>query len=407
MAAVRAVHRARGLVFHIAFGLVCLGGSYCKRYAHRAPRLQAPFSMDTTTFTSAPLRGCITLPRAAAFVQWLTSLWRDKGVEISETAPHMTQLNLDEIGALQLRVLSSRQLECQVRPAVVPMGELLQLSLTECLGEYADEIGLPDGSWDITWEGQAPRSPAQLHILQVIGNQALSPQMRRLRLQCDDIKPFAEGGIHIRMLLPTVGVEPAWPALQEDGRLLWASGKPRMVRRTYTIRAVDVPASCIDVDVLLHADTGGPSPGSVWVEHAALGSAVGVLSPARGLPAHASRHVFVADACALPAAARQMEMLLPEQTPALLLWVANAHERSAFDLPTSRVKPEWICSGEPGASAPEIAQVLQWLERQTWNEPNTTLWIAGGLPMIQAARAWVATQPQLAGVQKMLHTYWR
>ena len=43
MAAVRAVHRARGLVFHIAFGLVCLGGSYCKRYAHRAPRLQAPF----------------------------------------------------------------------------------------------------------------------------------------------------------------------------------------------------------------------------------------------------------------------------------------------------------------------------------------------------------------------------
>lgn len=363
--------------------------------------------MDTTTSISAALRGSITLPRAANFIQWLTSLWRDKGVEIKELEPDLIQLHLDGVGVLQLRLLASRQLECLVLPVTEPMGGLLQLSLTEYLGEYADEIGLPDGSWDIAWEGQAPRSPTQLHILEVISNRALSPQMRRLRLKCSDIKPFATEGIHIRMLLPCAGAEPAWPDLQLDGRLLWPPGKPRMARRTYTIRAVNVPQSWIDVDVLLHSDADGPSPGSVWAEHAAPGSPVGVLSPARGLPARASQHIWVADACALPAAARMVEMLPPDQTPALLLWVANEHERAAFDLPASRVRPQWLCSGEPGASVPEIAKVLQWLECQSWNGSDTALWIAGGLPMIQAARAWVAAQPRLVGVQKMIHTYWR
>lgn len=363
--------------------------------------------MDTTASTSSSLQGSITIPRAAAFVQWLTSLWRDKGVGISEPEPDVVLLTLEEVGALQLRVLASRKLECQIDPTTAPMGGLLQLSLTEYLGEYADEIGLPDGSWNIAWEGQAPRSPTQLHILQVVSNRALSPQMRRLRLQCSDIQPFVEAGIHIRMLLPTTGAEPAWPALQEDGRLLWPPGKPRMARRTYTIRAVDVPGSWIDVDVLLHADADGPSPGSLWAEHAVPGSTVGALSPARGLPARAGHHVFVADACALPAAARMVEMLPPDQTVALLLWVAHAQERVTFDVLPSRVQAQWICGGEPGASAPEIAQVLQWLGSQSWHGADTALWIAGGLPLTQAARTWTATQPQLVGVQKMVHTYWR
>lgn len=367
--------------------------------------------MDTIVETRTPLSACISLPRAAAFVQWLVALWRDKGVEVNQLAPDRVQLVLPEIGWVALEVAGSRQLHCQIQTATAAMGETMQLSVTEYLGEYAEEMAWPDGSWDIVWAGHAPRSPAQLQVLQVVSNRALSPLMRRLRLQGDRVQAFADGGLHVRLVLPVPGQAPAWPVVLGDGRLQWGAGETRLARRTYTIRAIDSEALWMDVDVLLHLDSDAPSPGASWAAQAQPGSSVGVISPASGLALRAAHYVMVADACALPAAARLLQAAAPFGEPALLLWVADASERSAFDVPADVVQPQWICSGEPGASAPEIAQVLDWLAQQDWQRADTVCWVAGGLPLTQAVRRWMAERRQdpttAPGLRVLVHTYWR
>ncbi len=372
--------------------------------------------METFTDTRFCYAACFTLPRASTFVQWLVDLWRDKGVEIRQVTPDAVQLVLAEAGMVSLQLQGTRSINCRVDAISADMGERLQLSLIEFLGEFADNMGWPDGSWGIAWDGQAPRSPAQLQVLHVQSNRAISPRMRRLRLH-GDLGNFANGGLHVRMLLPPceadTGVAPAWPTLQDDGRLQWPPGQARMARRTYTIRDIDVDAAWMDIDVLLHPSGGGAdgepvdAPGSDWAAQARPGNLVGMLSPGSGVLPIAQRYVMVADACALPAAARMLQNLTCGASTALLLWVAQDDERSAFDVPVSRVQPHWICSGEPGASAPEITQVLAWLDQQNWPGSDTVLWVAGGLPLTQAVRRWVAETPVLGKVRKMVHTYWR
>ena len=374
----------------------------------------------TETKEPQALDARITLPRAATYVQWLVRHWRDEGVDVEESAPGRVRLSLADVGVVELNVAAARQLDCRLAPASVRMGELMQRSLTEHLAEFADEMAWPDGSWDIVWSGQAPRSPGQLHVLQVCSNRALTPLMRRLRLQGDGVDAFADG-LHVRMLFPLPGQTPAWPVVLQDGRLQWEPGKPRIPRRTYTIRAINIEERWMDVDVLLHPDEhpdkhldvppdaqaeAGASPGAGWALQAVPGSAVGVLSPAGGLVPSAERRVLVADACALPAAARLVQAAPRTASAALLLWVANPQERAAWDAETG-VEPAWICSGAPGASPAEIAQVLRWLALQDWSGADTVLWVAGGLPLTQAVRSWVAGQPYLARVRTMIHTYWR
>ncbi|MBB6578646.1 NADPH-dependent ferric siderophore reductase [Comamonas odontotermitis] len=370
------------------------------------------------------LEARITLPRAAAYVQWLVRHWRDEGVDVEEPAPGQVRLSLSDVGVVELNVAATRQLDCRLVPASARMGELMQLSLTEHLAEFADEMAWPDGSWDVLWSGQAPRSPGQLQVLQVCSNRELTPLMRRLRLQGDGVRAFADG-LHVRMLLPTPGEAPAWPEVQQDGRLQWPVGKPPMPRRTYTIRAINFEEQWMDVDVLLHPDAkpgvqpdgqshgqsdvraeAGASPGAGWALQAAPGSTVGVLSPAGGLAPRAARRVLVADACALPAAARLVQAAPDTPPSGLLLWVANPQECAAWDA-VAGVDPAWLHDGAPGASPAGIAQVLRWLALQDWSGTDTVLWVAGGLPLTQAVRSWVAGQPHLARVRCMIHTYWR
>ena len=360
-----------------------------------------------STGTCQPLTATIDLPRAAAFVDWLVAHWRDEGIAVEHTAEHV-RLALADVGVVELAISTTRCITCRLQPATVRMGELMQLSLTEHLAEFADEMRWPEDSWELVWSGQTPRSRAQLQVLQVHSNRALTPHMRRLRLQGPGVQALADGGLHVRMLLPQGDAAPAWPTVLGDGRMRWQGGKPRLPRRTYTIRAIDFDASWIDIDVLLHPAGEAESPGARWAAQAQPGSEVGVLSPAGGLLLRAERLVMVADACAMPAAAR-MAQAAQGKAMALLLWVADAAERAAFDVPPALVQPDWLCTGVPGASAPELAQVLQWLDTQHWHDgsSDTVLWVAGGLRLTQAVRHWAAAQPTLRGVRTLIHTYWR
>ena len=371
-------------------------------------------------------RGSIHLPQAQAFVEWLLKHWREEGVQVQPVGEDGLRLALVDVGSVELHV-SKRRLHCTLEGVTPRMLELMQLSLAEHLAEYADSVGWPEDSWRVAWEGDTPRQHARLHVMQVLQSQRISPCMQRLRLGGNDVAALVQGGLHVRLLLPNRDSEPAWPMVLPDGRLQWQPGQQRMAKRTYTLRAVDTPQGWIEIDALLHGDAepknsadavASNGPGAYWAAHAQVGSSVGVLAPAGGLLPQAHRCIVVADACALPAAARIVQAQeggLPAQ---VLLWVADGREQAAWGLPEQQAQVSWLYGGLPGASQLEIAQVLQWLAQAlsavvsgssfTGNAQSATLlWVAGGLPLTQAVRRWLSAQPPQEGMRVMVQTYWR
>lgn len=362
--------------------------------------------------TLPPRKACIRLPKTGPFVDWLVQHWREEGIDVAQPETGVVLLALAEVGTVELRQVSNRQLDCVLEPVASRMGELMQLSLSEHISQFADEQAWPEGSWELVWEGSRPRAAAGLQVMRVVSNQVLSPSMRRIRLEAGDLSAFVQGGLHVRMLLPVLGQQPEWPVLLDDGRLQWPLDKPRLARRTYTISAINFEETWLEVDALLHhspasSDLQTSAPGATWAAGVQPGSEVGVLSPAGGLLPQAAHCVLVADACALPAAARIVNAQPAGSTLQLLLWVTNAQEQAALAPQFAGMHVTWLHGGFPGASQLEIAQVLQWLALQEWQRPDTALWVAGGLPLAQAVRRWVSGQPSLASLRSMIHTYWR
>ena len=354
----------------------------------------------------------IHLPQAGAFVDWLLQHWRDEGIDVSQPQAGTLLLALADVGTARLQQTSASGIDCLLQPVAPRMGELMQLSLAEHLAEFADQMDWVEGSWELVWEGDAPLATSRLQVMHVLSNQALSPRMRRIRLAAGDISAFAAGGLHVRMLLPEPGQAPAWPTLADGNRLHWPAGKPALARRTYTISAMDPEAAWLEVDALLHHGTGHADPhmagpGAVWAASAEPGSEVGVLSPAGGMVPQAPHCVLVADACALPAAARIAQARRAYPSTTVLLWVSDAQEQAALSPAFAGMHVTWLRGGVPGASQLEIAQVLQWLALQDWHQHDTVLWVAGGLPLTQAVRRSVARLPPLVQIKSLVHTYWR
>lgn len=354
----------------------------------------------------------IHLPQASAFVDWLLQHWRDEGIDVTQPQAGTLLLALADVGTVRLQQTSISSIDCLLQPVAPRMGDLMQLSLAEHLAEFADQMAWLEGSWEVVWEGGAPAASAKLQLMRVLSNQALSPRMRRIRLAATDISAFAPGGLHVRMLLPEPGQVPAWPTLVDGNRLHWPAGKPALARRTYTISAMDPEAGWLEVDALLHHGMGHgdpqmAGPGAVWAASAQPGSEVGVLSPAGGLVPQAKHCVLVADACALPAASRIAQARLAGPSTALLLWVSDAQEQAALAPAFAGMQVTWLRGGVPGASQLEIAQVLQWLALQDWEQGDTVLWVAGGLPLTQAVRRSLGRLPSSVQIKSLVHTYWR
>lgn len=385
------------------------------------------------------MNASIRIPGAGQFIRWFVAHLEDEEVRPQWIAPQGSmRFELEQVGSVCMLLVGEASIDCTLDAVNPRMEHLMRLSLAEHLQQFAEMEGLAESAWVVQWhepvqvaEGRSDdngkeglEKPA-VHVMRVLANTALTPCMRRLTLQAgdiDDVKAFAQGGLHVRMLMPQEGEVPHWPDMDGDGRLHWPAGAEPLARRTYTIRSLNEQEGILDIDVLLHGveDLGAidqgtvdhgvkrhVAPGSDWARGACAGSEVAVLSPAGGRMPTARRLVIVADACAVPAAARIIESMDAGQQASVLCWVASGEERHV--LPAAlQSRVDWICAGVPGASEQEIAKVLQWLDAQDWSEPgNVELWAAGGHAMAAAIRQWARNAASMQGVRKLVSSYWR
>lgn len=123
----------------------------------------------------------------------------------------------------------------------------------------------------------------------------------------------------------------------------------RPIMRWYTVRDLRPEAGEIDVDVVVHGDSG---PGSAWARRAAPGDRVGFRAHGSSYraPATTGPQLFVADETAMPALYSILESLDSTAGVTALLELPDA----AYDTPLNAdVTPDLVFrgSGPPGSAA--------------------------------------------------------
>ncbi|MFH0024748.1 siderophore-interacting protein [Pseudomonas fluorescens] len=205
----------------------------------------------------------------------------------------------------------------------------------------------------------------------------LSPHLMRITLAGPAVSEMATWAPdqRVKLFFPAANGSHAKLA-QEDGwyarfRAMLADRRPAM--RTYTIRHLRAEEGEVDIDFVLHGETG---PASRWALHSQPGDAMQILAPDRQFsakeaggfewkpPQTLKQVLLVADATALPAAMGILEQLAMSSV---------APQVQAFfevdSLQDMLAVPDW-----PGLS-------VQWLIRDRVSES-----VAGTL-MVQAVRA--------------------
>lgn len=222
--------------------------------------------------------------------------------------------------------------------------------------------------------------PYRLFNIELKRRIALSPSMTRFVFGGADvalIRTLAPDQ-RVKLLFPTSDGEPSalpsqddWQAARRD---LPADRQPPM--RTYTIRALRADVCEVDIDFVLHGETG---PASRWATHARSGDRLQIVAPAADhrsdpggyewQPPEGIRHVLlIGDETALPAIAGIIEACAgQENAPRVQAFIEIPNACDALDLPC-----------HPGTQ-------INWLSREDLNHRH-------GESMLHAVRE-LATLP--------------
>jgi len=272
----------------------------------------------------------------------------------------------------------------------------------------------------------------------------LSPSLTRMVFAAPDVANMKSDGPdqRIKVFFPLPGQDAPQVPQGEDwyARYRALPEGERAPMRTYTIRALRPEAGEVDIDFVLHGETG---PASRWATHARVGDRIGLLAPdarvaesSQGFewkpPADVQRVLLVADDTALPAVAGILEDLarwphppqvqaflevahdadvLPLAAPvgAQLFWLARegaAHGQLLQQAVQARVGPLGLRAAEQDLAEIDIDHDLLW-EQASAQGGGLYAWVAGEAGAVMAIRRHLVKD---CGIDKRAITfmgYWR
>ncbi|MFN7025754.1 MAG: DUF2218 domain-containing protein [Pseudorhizobium sp.] len=203
-----------------------------------------------------------------------------------------------EVGTADIKVTDQRlliELACPTEEAL----HLTRNMIAEHLFYFANEE-----PFELSWidAAEVSRLP-NLHEATVVSAEDVTPRMRRVKVACQDVTPFIDGDVHVRVLVPPRGRSPVWPGLGHDGRIAWPKGEDEITARVYTIRAVDAERRELWMDFLQHPAPAVTTPGADFARDAQPGDRIALIGPGGSLP-QADNLLLAGDETALPAIAR-------------------------------------------------------------------------------------------------------
>lgn len=258
-------------------------------------------------------------------------------------------------------------------------------------------------------EGAPPQLPPR-RWARIAAIEEITPRVRRLRLQGDDLAGFAieAAGSHIKLILPPPGSSrPAVPLRYEGRTAIWPEGAQMPFLRTYTPLHFDADALALEVDLLVHEE----GMASEWVQRAKAGDEILVAGPRGGwsVPQDGAWFVIAADDTALPAAEQVLVALDSGAVPAgvtvtALFEVADAAEERAIP-GTERADVRWLHRLErqalPGALLEEAVAGLELPAGRGY------AWVACEAGAMRRIRRHLLTVHGMPSDQMVTRGYWK
>ncbi len=242
----------------------------------------------------------------------------------------------------------------------------------------------------------------RIHRLQVDRVRRLTPGMVRIEFtgELDDFESTAVGDEYVRLFLPDAGQpEPTMPIATEDGYWTFPEGTEPSPVRCYTVRDWDPVRAVLTVDFVVH--DGGVA--AAWALRATPGDVVAINTP-RGMYQPADGigwRLLVADATALPAAARLIEQAPAGVRTRAVIEVAGPQDRQPIDTP-AQSEIRWVYGGN-GHSPSRLEQIVRSADLP---EGPGYVWVAGEARSTRAVRRYLRHELRLPASAYKVVGYW-
>jgi len=236
--------------------------------------------------------------------------------------------------------------------------------------------------------------------LTVLRSERLTPNMQRITFGGTDLDGFpkdAESG-YLKIGFPVLH-DPRDGLRRRIGRML---GREAKAVRSYTVRRFDPVTRELDVDFVVHEDTG---PAASWAVRATPGDALdaGGPGPAKLLNQSGDWYLIVGDMSALPAIGVNLERLDETATGYALIEILDASDRQPLVAPPG-IDVRWIVNPDPRRSAELMLDEVRGIE---WKAGRCEAWIASELATVRAIRGYLKSERGLTRDLMYASSYWQ
>ncbi|WP_031510478.1 siderophore-interacting protein [Streptomyces megasporus] len=258
-----------------------------------------------------------------------------------------------------------------------------------------------------------PASPFRFFDAAVVRRRRLGPSIVRITFGGEQLREFAGGGRDqsFSLFLPHPGqAEPVVPVELGDAWFAaWRAMDPsvRAVMRSYTVCGQRPEAGEVDVDFVLHGDTG---PATRWARGARPGDRVRLLGPRTAEnksvgfrpPSDTDWVLLAADETALPAVAGILAWL-PAGTRARV-WVEVPRAEDTRPLPTAAdAEVTWLVREDGRAHG----AVVEAVRAAVLPAGTPYAWLAGESGAVRALRRHLVSERGLERGRVAFSGYWR
>jgi NADPH-dependent ferric siderophore reductase len=269
---------------------------------------------------------------------------------------------------------------------------VLQGSVSEYL--IAHDPGLAKG---IAWSGTAPAPgrPKNLREMKVVRTREICDWLLRMTLSGEDLAPFTERGLHVRLMLPRdpSSTEIVWPTIEPSGAVRFPTGEDELTVRVYTIRGICPERGTVEIDIVRHA--GGLF--SDWAETAQPGDRIGMIGPGGGYFPADGWLAIGGDDTAVPAIMRILEARFGTEGGHAVIGLREHQEPVAVSLPDNFTF-DWVPLDELPAAL-KAATVARGADQ--------TGWFAGEAEQAKEIRDHFKTVLGLPPERRYSAVYWR
>jgi NADPH-dependent ferric siderophore reductase len=256
---------------------------------------------------------------------------------------------------------------------------------------------------------QVERPALTYHQARVTMVRPITPHMRRVTFRAPSFAEVPAGAPdqYVKAFFPRPGQET--PELPETGSdvMSWYRtylAMPDGVRppmRTYTVRAHRPRSAEIDVDFVLHGDTG---PASAWAARVAPGDRVAFLGP-HGLydvPPGTGWQLLTGDETALPAIGAIIEQLPAGARLSAYIEISDREERQRFET-RGAVEVHWLLRG----ARPRGEALLEAVRAATFPGGAPYAWVSGEAGVVKLVRRHLVRERDVDKRRICFTGYWR